>query len=76
MTLLEMRGISKWFGAVHALDQVDLTVEAGEIRALVGENGSGKTTLMRILAGSIQPSLLRWVVVTIGVIVSVIYLVR
>jgi ABC-type sugar transport system ATPase subunit len=55
MTLLEMRGISKWFGGVHALDQVDLTVEAGEIRALVGENGSGKTTLMRILAGSIQP---------------------
>jgi ABC-type sugar transport system ATPase subunit len=55
MALLEMTGVSKRFGGVQALDRVDLSVEAGEIRALVGENGSGKTTLMRILAGSIPP---------------------
>jgi ABC-type sugar transport system ATPase subunit len=55
MALLEMAGISKRFGGVKALDGVDLSVEPGEIRALVGENGSGKTTLMRILAGSIAP---------------------
>lgn len=53
--LLQMTGISKRFGGVQALDRVDLSLEAGEIRALVGENGSGKTTLMRILAGSIPP---------------------
>lgn len=55
MALLEMAGISKQFGGVRALDNVDLTVNAGEIRALVGENGSGKTTLMRVLAGVIPP---------------------
>ncbi len=49
--LLRMVGISKAFPGVQALQDVDLTVQAGEILALVGENGAGKSTLMRILNG-------------------------
>lgn len=53
---VQMAGISKTFGAVRALDSVDLAVESGTIHALVGENGAGKTTLMRILYGAIHPT--------------------
>lgn len=49
--LLELRGISKRFGAVQALTKVDLTVRAGEIVALVGDNGAGKSTLIKSIAG-------------------------
>ncbi len=51
---LELRGISKRFGGVQALDNVDLAVEAGEIHCLAGENGSGKSTLIKIVSG-VQP---------------------
>ncbi len=53
--LLRARGVTKRFGAVLALADVDLDVRRGEILALAGENGSGKSTLARILAGVISP---------------------
>ena len=53
MSLLEMNGIVKRYGGIHALRGVDLTLDAGEILCLVGENGAGKSTLMKILSGAI-----------------------
>ena len=52
---LEMRSISKRFLGVQALDNVTLTVGAGQILALVGENGAGKSTLIKILSGAVLP---------------------
>ena len=52
---LSMRGIVKSFGANQVLRQVDFSLEAGEICALLGENGAGKSTLMNILGGVISP---------------------
>jgi len=50
-----MRGICKSFGGIHALDNVDLTIAAGEIHALLGENGAGKSTILKILRGVVAP---------------------
>lgn len=54
--LLEMKNISKDFGAVKALTDVSFAVKQGEIHGLLGENGAGKTTLMNVLAGAIPPT--------------------
>ncbi len=53
--ILQMQGIKKSFGGVHALKGVDFDISAGEVVALVGENGAGKSTLMKILGGVHQP---------------------
>ena len=53
--ILELRGISKRFGAVQALQDVDLEVYPGEVVALVGDNGAGKSTLIKCVAGTHTP---------------------
>ena len=56
MGLLELSAISKSFGAIHALQGVDLQVSAGEAVGLMGDNGAGKSTLMKIIAGNFPPT--------------------
>jgi ABC-type sugar transport system ATPase subunit len=53
--LLELRSITKTFGSVQALDNVDFDVRAGEVMALVGDNGAGKSTLIKCVAGTHAP---------------------
>jgi simple sugar transport system ATP-binding protein len=56
MALLELKNISKHFGAIHALNDVSLALEAGEVVGLMGDNGAGKSTLVKIVAGNFRPS--------------------
>ena len=56
MTLLELRGITKHFGAIEALRGVDLSVEPGEVLGLMGDNGAGKSTMVKVIAGNFPPS--------------------
>ncbi|WP_411035928.1 sugar ABC transporter ATP-binding protein [Shinella sp. BYT-45] len=54
--VLTIHGVTKHFGAVKALTDVDFSLERGEVHALCGENGAGKSTLMNIIAGVLQPT--------------------
>ncbi len=54
--LVQMRGITKRFGGVTALSDVDLEARAGEVLAIVGDNGAGKSTLIKVLTGVYQPT--------------------
>src|ERR1700712_3704364 len=54
--VLSLHGVSKHFGAVSALTDIELDVHAGEVVALVGDNGAGQSTLVKVLAGGHQPS--------------------
>ena len=56
MTVLELEGVSKHFGAIHALNDVSLSIGAGEVVGLMGDNGAGKSTLVKIVAGNYPPS--------------------
>ena len=53
--LLELRGVSKVFGAVQALNKVDLSVPPGKVTALVGDNGAGKSVTIKTISGLWQP---------------------
>jgi simple sugar transport system ATP-binding protein len=56
MAVLELKGISKHFGAIQALNDVSLSIEPGEVVGLMGDNGAGKSTLVKIIAGNFPPS--------------------
>jgi simple sugar transport system ATP-binding protein len=56
VSLLELTGISKSFGAIHALQGIDLSISEGEAVGLMGDNGAGKSTLMKIIAGNFPPT--------------------
>jgi len=56
MTILKLKNISKSYGAIQALDDVSLTLNAGEVLGLMGDNGAGKSTLVKIIAGNFKQS--------------------
>jgi simple sugar transport system ATP-binding protein len=56
MTLLEVRSVSKSFGAIHALNDVSFSVEPGEVVGLMGDNGAGKSTMVKLIAGNFPPN--------------------
>jgi branched-chain amino acid transport system ATP-binding protein len=56
MALLELDGLTRRFGGIIAVDDVNLRVEAGEVRAVIGPNGAGKSTLFNLITGVVKPS--------------------
>ena len=56
MTLLQVKNLSKSFGSLVAVDDVSMTVEPGELRAVIGPNGAGKTTFFNMISGMFMPT--------------------
>lgn len=56
MAALEVKGVSKYFGGLAALDGINLAIGEGEIRGIIGPNGAGKTTLYNIISGVYRPT--------------------
>ncbi|MGA2289467.1 ATP-binding cassette domain-containing protein [Bradyrhizobium sp.] len=56
MALLEVRNVSKSFGAIHAVNDISLSIEPGEVVGLMGDNGAGKSTLVKLIAGNFPPT--------------------
>ena len=56
MAVLELTNISKHFGAIQAVNDVSLSIEAGQVVGLMGDNGAGKSTLVKMIAGNFRPS--------------------
>ena len=56
MPVLELNNISKHFGAIHAVNDVSLSIEPGEVVGLMGDNGAGKSTLVKMIAGNYLPT--------------------
>ncbi len=56
MALLEVRNVSKSFGAIHAVNDISWTIEPGEVVGLMGDNGAGKSTLVKLIAGNFPPT--------------------
>jgi simple sugar transport system ATP-binding protein len=54
--ILELHQVSKHFGAIHALNEVDLELGSGEVLGLMGDNGAGKSTLVKVIAGNFPPT--------------------
>ena len=56
MAILEVKGLSKYFGGLAALNDINLTIQEGEIRGIIGPNGAGKTTLFNVVSGVYRPT--------------------
>jgi branched-chain amino acid transport system ATP-binding protein len=56
MSILEVKGVSKYFGGLAALRDLNLTIQEGEIRGVIGPNGAGKTTLFNVISGVYRPT--------------------
>jgi simple sugar transport system ATP-binding protein len=56
MAVLELTDVSKHFGAIHAVNDVTLALDRGEVLGLMGDNGAGKSTLVKMIAGNFQPT--------------------